>query len=234
MLVGSHTQRARLPRRLAVSLAVLLAVPLAACGGSSSSGLASKSSSEILSASKAAATGASSVHLTATTGQVALDMSLTRTGGTGRLTLANTTLEMTRIGHDLYLKAPARLLANLGFPATVPANTWLKVPAEQKPQLAAFTEINGELNRELQLEGTLTKGATTTVNGQPVIELRQSAKAATRTLYVATTGKPYPVEILVKGQITGKATFSEWDKPVTLAPPAKSIDVSQLPKKPAF
>jgi hypothetical protein len=230
MLIGAQTQRARPRRRLAVSLVVLFAAPLAACGGSSSSSIASKSPSEILSASRAAAAGASSVHLTATSGEVTLDMNLTRTGGTGRLTLSHASLEMTRIGNVLYLKAPPAILGNLRLPTSLPANTWLKVPAEKKPQLAAFSEMNAQLNLQLQIEGPLTKGATTTVNGQRVIEVKQAAKLLTRTLYIAASGKPYPVEVLVKGQVRGNTTFSEWDKPVTLAPPAKSIDISQLQK----
>ncbi|HWX96805.1 MAG TPA: hypothetical protein VNZ01_08120 [Solirubrobacteraceae bacterium] len=226
MKTGIQRIRPRRYRALLVALAVALTTAFTACGGSSNSGVASKSAAEILSASKAAAASATSVHLTTTTGEVVLDVNLTPNGGTGRLTLSGSTLELMRVGSTLYLKAAPKVYRNLGITATVPAQAWLKVTANQSPQLAAFTEMSGELNR--LLVGPLTKGATTTVNGQKVVELTEKKPLYTRSLFVATSGKPYPVEILIKGQVTGKTTFSEWNKPVTLTRPANSIDITQL------
>jgi hypothetical protein len=230
MLTSAHAPGAR---RLAIALAVALAATLAACGGSSNTGIASKSTAEILSASKAAVAGATSVHLRTTGGEVLLDVKLTSTGGTGQLRLAGSNLELRRIGTALYLKSAASVYRNLGIKVNVPSNAWLKVPASSTLQLAAFTELSGEVSRLLNLKGTLTKGTTATVNGQSAVELKQTNPLYTRSLYVATSGKPYPVEILLQGQVTGKTTFTEWNKPVTLTPPANSIDISQL-KRPQF
>jgi hypothetical protein len=218
-------------------MAVAASVTLAACGsssgGSSSNGIASKSPEEIVSASSAAALGATSVHLTTTAGQVSLDVRLTRSGGSGRLKLSGNTLEMIRIGSTIYIKATPTVYRNLGIKANVPPNAWLKAPARSTPQLTTFTEMSGEISRLVHLEGALTKGPTTTINGQSVVELKQTTKIYTRSLYVATTGPPHPIEILLRGQVTGTTTFSEWDKPVTLTAPASSIDITRL-KKPLF
>ena len=229
-MLNGRKMRASL--RAGLLAVTLVAVPaaVAGCGSSSSSGIASKPAAQILSASKAAALGAGSVHLNTTSGEVVLDMKLSSAGGSGRLSLAGSTLEMLRIGSTLYLKAPAALYRKIGINATVPADTWIKLPVTAIPQLAAFTELREQLSRLLNVS-TVTKGATSTLEGQKVVELREPLKVVTRLLYVATSGKPYPVELALKGQATGRTILSEWDKPVTLTAPAKSItpEVSKAP-----
>jgi hypothetical protein len=48
------------------------------------------------------------------------------------------------------------------------------------------------------------------------------------TLYVATTGTPYPLEILKKGGSGGSILFDRWNQPVTLTAPANAININQL------
>ena len=49
------------------------------------------------------------------------------------------------------------------------------------------------------------------------------------TLYVATTGKPYPIELDSPGNgKQGKITFDQWDQAVTIAAPKGAIDLSKL------
>ena len=48
------------------------------------------------------------------------------------------------------------------------------------------------------------------------------------TLYVAATGKPFPLQITKEGKESGKVTFSRWDQPVTLTAPSGAIDISKL------
>jgi hypothetical protein len=213
---------------LAVGLAAALPGAVAGCGGSSSNGIASKSAAEILSASKAAALSANSVHLNTTTGEVVLDVKLSSGGGTGRLSLSGSNLDLLRIGSTFYLKAPAAMYQKIGINAKVPPDVWLKTTVGTIPNLATFTEMKEQLSRLLNVS-PVTKGAITTVNGQKVVELRQKLKVFTRSLYVAVTGKPYPVEILLKGQVAGNTTLSDWNKPVTLTPPSKSLEISKVP-----
>jgi hypothetical protein len=213
---------------LAVALAAVLPGALAGCGGSSSNGIASKSAAEILSASKAAALSANSVHLNTTTGEVVLDVKLSSGGGIGRLSLSGSNLDLLRIGSTFYLKAPAVMYQKIGINAKVPPDVWLKTTVGTIPNLVTFTEMKEQLSRLLNVS-PVTKGAITTVNRQKVVELRQKLKVFTRSLYVAVTGKPYPVEILLKGQVAGNTTLSDWNKPVTLTPPSKSLEISKVP-----
>jgi hypothetical protein len=227
MLNRVKALRPRAGAPLAVTLAAVLAAA-AGCGGSSSN-VASKSAAEILSATKAAARGASSLHLKTTSGEVVLDVKLSNAGADGRLSLGRANLDLIRIGGSLYLKATTALYRQIGIKANVPAGAWLKTTVSTIPQLGAFTEKNEQLNRLLNLS-PVAKGATTTVNGQKVVELKQTLKVYTRSLYVAATGKPYPVEILLKGQVAGKTTLSEWNKTVALTPPPKSLEISKVGK----
>ncbi|HEX4186455.1 MAG TPA: hypothetical protein VHY83_01035 [Solirubrobacteraceae bacterium] len=224
MLTRAHACRSLRRGALAVCLAAGVAAVLAGCGGSSENGIASKSASEILAASKVAAASASSVHLHTTSGEVVLDMKLASSGGSGELKLSSETIEMIRTGSTFYIKATPTLYQKLGINAKVPADTWLKLPVSTIPQLAAFTEKPQQLGRLLNVT-TVTKGKTTTVEGQKAVELQQKLKVYTRTLYVAATGKPYPLQTVLTGQVAGKTTLSEWDKPVTITAPAKSVAV---------
>ncbi len=233
-----NTPRARGGLWVAVLLAVALSAALAGCG-SSDNGVASKSGKEILAASKAAAVGADSVHVLAKSAQgrltLAINLALGRNGGRGRVSLFGLDYEVIRIGDTAYVKgSPAfykRLGAILGKTLRVPAGTWLEGSATKGPlsQPVAFTDRPSELDRLLSTPGSVTKGASTTINGQKVIELKEATKVYKGVLYVATTGKPYPV-LLVKsgGREKGRTTFSGWDEEVSLSAPSPSVDVSTL------
>ena len=77
-----------------------------------------------------------------------------------------------------------------------------------------------------QAHGTLTKGSTSTLGGQPVIALNSSKGG---TMYVATTGTPYPLQVSKNsGGQSGKVTFSDYNKAFTITAPANSINIDQL------
>jgi len=48
------------------------------------------------------------------------------------------------------------------------------------------------------------------------------------TLYIATTGKPYPVQITKAGGGGGAVSFQGWNQPVTIVAPANALDINQL------
>jgi hypothetical protein len=48
------------------------------------------------------------------------------------------------------------------------------------------------------------------------------------TLYVATTGEPYPIEVVKNGSAGGQIAFDPFNQPVRLTPPSNAIDISQL------
>jgi hypothetical protein len=75
--------------------------------------------------------------------------------------------------------------------------------------------------------GKLVNDGKTMYKGQAVVALWD--KSDHSKLYVAATGKPYPVAIVVvnKGQ-TGAITFDDWNKSVALSAPTDAIDVRPL------
>ncbi len=209
-----------------------LALALAGCGGSSGNGVASKSATEILAASEVAAASATSVHVLSRASQGPLvmtsDLELANGGGRAEVSLLGLSFEALRVGDMLYAKGNPAFYKNLGGAAAkVPAGTWLKGPvngAELAP-LAAFVDLRGELRRLVGGGVPVSKGAGTAVNGQPAIELKQTGKLFTGDLLIATTGKPYPVQLIKHGRETGQTTFSDWNQPVSVTPPANAVAI---------
>jgi hypothetical protein len=104
---------------------------------------------------------------------------------------------------------------------------WLKAPAGGTfSSVALLTNVHGLFNQLLASHGTLAKGATTTVDGQKVVAVKDTTKGST--LYVATTGKPYPVEIVKAGSDGGRVVFDRFNDSVSLTAPTNAIDISQL------
>ncbi|MGP0100936.1 MAG: hypothetical protein ACLPUT_04845 [Solirubrobacteraceae bacterium] len=226
---------------------MLVLAPAAAftgCGGSSSgtgassssAGIASQSAAEIFAASQAAAKRATSVHVLGTISQGGLslttDLQLASDGGRAKLSLLGLRYEVIRIGNTLYVKGDAtldrRLERRTGL--RLPRGRWLEGPADtgSLDRLAGLTELGSRLDLLLASAGPLTKGAVATIDGQASVELKQTAKLFTGSLYIATTGEPYPIEIVKHGQETGKIAFSGWNEPIALSAPANAIELSKL------
>ncbi len=240
-----------------VAILVVIAVVLGGCGGSTDS-LASKSATEILAASRTAAREASAVHVKSqifyTTAikrskakgkpkietklvPISMDeLQLTSGGGHARVVFFGSEIEAIRVGKTLYVKGGPRFYRSLARRAGVhlAPGTWLKAPANgsQLIDFAALTEAGGELTLLLRDPTlSLTKGHTITIDGQEAIELKERGKLYTGAIYIATTGKPYPIEILKRGEETGHTTFTAWNQPVTLSAPSDAVELSQLEHK---
>lgn len=79
--------------------------------------------------------------------------------------------------------------------------------------------------------GTLNKGRKTTLDGVPVVPLTRIRDGRTLTVYVADTGRPYPLRITVRdGGANAAVNLSAFDKPVPTAtpPPDQTYDISAL------
>jgi hypothetical protein len=226
----------RLTPWLATSL-IALVTALAGCGSSSSSGngVSSKSPTEILAASKAAADSAGSVHvvgtLTSNGTPITLNLHLASGhGGRGQISQGNLSFELIVIGDTIYIKGSPAFYSHFGGSAAAQLfqGKWLKAPVSggELGSLAALTNFGKLLDQSLTSHGTLAKGVTTTLAGQPVIELRDTSHNGS--LFVATTGKPYPIQIVKHGSETGHIAFTDWNQPVSLSTPSNAIDLSQL------
>jgi hypothetical protein len=217
---------------------VLIAVAIAGCGGSSSSsgnGVADKTPEEILAATKTASDKATSVHVSGSIvsekSPITLDMNLLAgKGGRGKLSESGLPFELIQVGGSVYIKGSAAFYKHIGGSAAAQLlqGKWLKAPSSDAnfASLSQLTDLRQLVDQTLTSHGSLKKTATTTINGQKVIGVTDTTKGGT--LYIATTGKPYPIEISKGGSGGGKITFDRWNSTVTLAAPANAIDVAQL------
>jgi hypothetical protein len=231
--------RLRLSLRTALPLApVTVAVMLSGCGDSSSSsgnGVADKSPTEILAATKAAADAATSVHVSGSIvtarSPITLDMHLSAgKGGRGALSENGRAFQLIQTGGTVYIKGSAAFYKQIGGTAAAQLlqGKWLKAAASSSDfaSLSQLTDLRQLVDQTLADHGSLTKTGTTTVDGQKVVGVSDKTKGGT--LYIATSGQPYPIQITKSGSRGGKVTFDEWNKPVTVAAPANAIDVAQL------
>jgi hypothetical protein len=224
-------------RRLAPPLLALAVLAIVGCGSSSSSGngVASKSPADILAASKAAADSASSVHVAGTLASngtpITLNLSLASgQGGRGQISEGSLSFELIVVGNTIYIKGSPAFYSHFGGTAAAQLfqGKWLKAPISsgELGSLAALTNFGKLLDQTLASHGTLAKGPTSTVAGAPVIELHDTSHNGS--LFIATSGKPYPIQIVKHGSETGHVTFTDWNRPVSLSPPSGAIDLSQL------
>jgi hypothetical protein len=228
------------PMRVPILALLLVAVALAACGSSKkaekSNGEASKPPARVLADAKAAATSASSVHvsghLVSNGTPVTLDLTMVRgKGATGSASINGLEFEAVRIGDTVYIHGSDdfyRQYAGVAV-AQLLHDRWIKASTNQ-PQFRSFaplTDIGALLTEVSKNHGKLVNDGTTTYQGQQVVTIRDTSDNSK--LYVAATGKPYPVALVggKKGQ-TGTITFDDWNKPVSLNAPKNAIDISQF------
>jgi hypothetical protein len=222
-------------------LLVSVAVPaliLAACGGSRSSGsngVENKSADDIVAAAKAAGDSATAVHVSGSGSDngipLVLDLHiLAGKGGKGRLSEQGLSFDLVRVGDTAYIKGSPAFYRKFAGPAAAVLfkGKWLKASATtgDLASLTPLTDLRKLLDRTLANHGKLAKVSTTTVNGQRVVGVKDTEKGGI--LYVATTGKPYPIEISKSGATGGTLTFDQWNQPVALAAPANAVDISKL------
>jgi hypothetical protein len=235
---GPHTLRSG--PRLALALPTLALLALAGCGSSSDNGVAAKPAGQILQATRSAAQNASSVHVLANSKVLSgrplkLDASLAKNQGHAQVSFFGFNFQAIRDADTIYIKGnpafDARLESTLGV--KIPPRKWLKGTTSSLGQIASFTDPSKELPIILAGTGKTTKGTETKIHGQPAIPLKLTRKLYTGTLYVATTGQPYPLKLIKTPQKagpseTGQTTFTAWNKPISVTPPANAIDITQL------
>lgn len=225
-------------RRLSACLvlALLIAVVLSACGssGPSDNGVAAKSPDAIVTASSNALLGVTTVHVSGafvSSGvPTALNLYLVSgKGARGSMSQSGLSFQLVSVGGEVYINGSPAFWRHFGGSAAAALfnGKWLKAPATgQFSSLASLTNLSQLFNKLLGQHGTLTKSAVKSVDGQSVVPVTDSTNGGT--LYVATTGKPYPVAIIKTGSGGGRIDFSEFDQPVKLTAPANAIDISQL------
>jgi hypothetical protein len=211
-------------------LVALTASLLAGCGGSGSNGEADRTAARILADAKRAARAAGSFSVAGTIedqgATIGLDLRVADGGGTGTMTIQGSRIDVIRIGRTLYLRAGARFYEQVGAGKAAGRlldGKWLEVSARAKDfrDLADLTDVDSFLQAALTPAGTIAKGAETTVAGRKAIELKDSKGGS---LFVATTGKPYPIEFRGGGTLT----LGNWGAPVSPEAPKSPVDLAGL------
>lgn len=198
-------------------------------------GIASQSPLAILAAATSAIDGVSAVHVAGSGVEngrsLSLDLNLVAgKGGEGTVALGGLSFQFVVIGGEAYMKASAafwKRYANAAI-AQLVENRWFKAPTAG--DFSSFTEFSNirELFGGLTgSHGTLVKGRLTTVRAQSVIPLIDKTKGGT--LYVAATGKPYPVEF-ANTPHHAVIVIDDIDQPASLIAPSGAINLSGLEK----
>jgi hypothetical protein len=212
----------------------LIVVALAGCGSSSSStsGIASEPPQTILNSTVGAANSLKSVHaagsIVSGSQHIGIDLHLLGgVGGRGRITLNGQTFQLIGLGKYAYLQAPAQVWQKAGAPATAAQaleGKWLKTPADgQFASIAQLTDIHQLFGQLLKPHGKLKTGALSTVAGHKAVALTSGEG----TLYVAATGRPYPLELVKQGSSGGHLSFDRFNEAITVTAPTNSVDLPQ-------
>jgi hypothetical protein len=221
----------------AASAAVLLASAVSGCGGSSTpsdNGIASKSANDIAKAASTAIEGVNSVHVSGSTTSggslINLDLDLVNgKGGRGSMSTNGLSFRIISVGNTVYINGSDSFWSHFGGTAAVQLfrGKWLKAPATGSlASIADLTNLRRLFSNLLASHGTLSKGSTATINGQKAVGITDTTQGGT--LYVATTGKPYPLEVSKSGAGGGKIDFAKFNESVPLTVPANAIDISQF------
>jgi hypothetical protein len=205
-------------RAILVGASLVIAGVIAASCSSSSNGVASESAAQILNSAINAINSATSAHIsgsiTKSNQPVQLDITDFSNGDIdGTLTVGGAGLGIIKIGPTDYLKATAAFYESQGASASVAAKLgglWIQFPDTQEG-FGSSLSLEALANSFKKNPGKLSKGATSTVNGQSAIAIVSSKGG---TLYVATTGPAYPLQITDSSQANGvgTVTLSDWNQ----------------------
>jgi hypothetical protein len=197
--------------------------------------VASKTPSEIMAAAKAAANSAATAHVSGSIvdggKSISIDLELEAgKGGMGTISLGGLSVRTIQINGTVYIKGSEAFYSQLAGAraAHVLRGKWLKAPASDGnfSALASLTDLDKLIDATLESHGSLSSVGATTVDGQKAVGVTDKARGGT--LYVATTGVPYPLEIVRAGGAAGKVVFDRWNRPVTLSAPTGAINIHQL------
>jgi hypothetical protein len=219
---------------------ILTAVLLAGCGSghqkAQSNGEASKPANQVLANAKAAATAADSVHVSGSLVSggtpIKLDLSMAGArGAKGSMATNGLSFNLIRIGDSLYIKGSDEFYKHFAGAAVAQLlhGRWLKASATQGQlkSLAPLTNIGALFAGISANHGKLENKGATAFQGQRVVEIRDTSDNSK--LYVAATGKPYPVAIVGgKQNQSGTISFGDWNSHVSLSAPSNALDISKL------
>jgi hypothetical protein len=222
-------------------LAAAVVVALAGCAGSPAKPAGptqrrdSRTATALIAALKTALAGARSVHVA---GEVAeggstdhLNLALTRSGLSGSIQSAGTTLDIIDPGQLAYIKVTSAFLALTHAPASVchrVCGKYVATPASQGKKIIGNLSMSGLLSELSDSLPRYVRAGATTVGGQQALILHGTDGS---TLDVAAAGPPYPLRAVApSSSAAGELEFSQWNAVPPIVAPAASqvISLSQL------
>jgi hypothetical protein len=223
-----------------VGVAALAATALlAGCGDSvpSANGLSRKTPAQIVAAARAAATSAATVRVAGSildgSTPIFVHMELVAgKGGQGQVALEGFSVKLVDVDNSLYINSGAAFYERFAGRAAARRlqGKWLKGSARGALRaLSSLTSLPALLGAALDAHGPLSRAPGATVAGQSAVAVSDREHGGT--LYVASTGTPYPLAIVRQGAHPLRLEFEEWNQAVTLEPPVGAINIKQLEKR---
>jgi hypothetical protein len=203
-----------------------------------SNGEASKSGPQIIADTQKAIAAAKSVHIvgSGTSAGTKLTIDITydtsaKGGGEGHLSINGLGFDIAHVAGKTYFRGDAKFLTQYtgAAGAKLLAGKWFFVSNAATGSFASLVQLTNLSTLAAAIIGTtatITKGAATTVDGQPAIALTKKGTAGE--LDIATTGPAYPLELSPGGKASGVIKFEDWDKPVTLPVPKNPLDFAKI------
>jgi hypothetical protein len=249
---GGDMVMAKLAGRVALTFAVATML-LAGCQGANNrqpasagptsvgpteNGVSGLSANEVLDRSKTALKQAKSYRLkgdhSADGVPLNADFRISGSDLAGRLTMKGANLELLSIAGQRYMRPDEKFMAiSVGADkakamAKLLADRWILVAADDKDMSEMFGLL--DIDKLLKPDGPLTKGEATDINGVKAIGLVDGS-ADGDTLYVATTGEPYPLRLVDGKKPEGsQINFSDFGATFDLKAPSESqvVDLEEL------
>jgi hypothetical protein len=227
----SAPRRARIVAPVVLALATLA---LSGCGGhTQTNGVEKLSAGEVHRKAAAALESAKSAHVKGTgvlAGHpVKIDLRISGTSTSGALAVKGVRVEFTKIGATIYVKGSGAALGRLGASPGVArfgADRWLRLGPKQVTLWEGFSlaELADQLvHDDSPVEPQVTQA---TLHGQQVVVLTQQNGSK---LYVANTGRAYPLRGEYKGPAPGRITFTEYGANFRVTAPESAIDITKRP-----
>lgn len=212
-------------------------------GSTTRGGIASETARQILAGVQRAEARTSGVHLVGriTQPSTTVSFSLDLTGGgdgEGTFHQSGQTMEVEKLGGDVYVKASAAFWRANGAGAKAARinGRWIEAPADNADftSLAQFLGLD-RLTTQLLPAGSVPrrKRGTAEVDGRRAVlvvgRTTAGGRTETTTLYVAASGAPYVLEArAVSGGEVGVLTFTHYGEKVRVRAPAHPLDVTGL------
>ena len=183
---------------------------------------------QILNQARKAALDARSVTMTGKSPAASLELVVTQDASDGTRSSGDTTLKTRVVDGVIYVKADEAYWtqAFTKKKAAKIGNKWVAGDLTN-PKLKSFKQTSTMkplMNQFLVLSGTGEVGEVGVAAGQPAVPITSDAG----TTWVATTGKPYVLQITSAPETGEDATvdFTEWDKKVVIKAPPKKQTIS--------